>query len=304
MVTMLECNHSAITPKRIVIIGASGFIGSALVTRFKQLQLNILALSSKDLNLIAEKSWTLLAKLLHSDDTVIILSAITPDKNQGSSYVFQNIAIVNSICLALQKTKCAHVIYFSSDSVYPFSDQRVNESCKTEATSPYSAIHITREIMIFNAINDAPVAIIRPTQVYGHHDTHNAYGPCRMINSAKNESIISLFGQGEEMRDHIFIDDLVELTLLIIFHQGNGLLNAATGRSISFLELAKIIRAQFTKSIKIVNAPRKQPIYHREFDIERLFALFPSFSFTSLEKGLSLMCQKKHNQGKYVEQPN
>lgn len=300
---MLECNNSATIPRRVVVIGASGFIGSALIVRFQQLNLNTLALSSKDINLIEEKSWMLLAELLRADDTIIILSAITPDKSSGISFVFQNIAIGNSICLAVQKAKCAHVIYISSDAVYPFIDQEITELCKTESTSLYSAIHITRELMIRNATN-TPIAIIRPTQVYGQSDTHNAYGPCRMINSAQHERKITLFGNGEDTRDHIFINDLVELTVLIIFHQGRGTLNAATGISISFQELAKIIQNQFGEFIEIVNEQRKQPIYHRKFDIENLISTFPSFSFTSLDKGISIMCKEAFKQGQCIDYLN
>ena len=50
--------------------------------------------------------------------------------------------------------------------------------------------------------------IVRPTLVYGPNDPHNGYGPNQFIRLAQSNKNITLFGKGEERRDHIHIKDV------------------------------------------------------------------------------------------------
>ena len=43
------------------------------------------------------------------------------------------------------------------------------------------------------------------TLVYGFLDPHNGYGPNLFVRKSKFENQIKLFGNGEELRDHIDI---------------------------------------------------------------------------------------------------
>ena len=147
-------------------------------------------------------------------------------------------------------------------------------------------MHLAREVMI-RTVAKAPVAVLRPTLVFGSTDTHNAYGPNRLRRMAQRDGRITLFGQGEEMRDHIAVDDVAALTLLVLRHLSAGTLNLATGRSISYADLAKKVAALFDKPIDIDGAPRENPITHRHFDIITLRKAFPTFAFTPLDAGLA-----------------
>jgi nucleoside-diphosphate-sugar epimerase len=104
---------------------------------------------------------------------------------------------------------------------------------------------------------------------------------------AHKEGRITLFGEGEEMRDHILVDDVVALTLRVLRHRSAGTLNLATGRSVTFAELAQRVAALFDRPIEIVGTPRQNPITHRHFDVIALRKAFPTFSFTPLDVGLA-----------------
>ena len=54
------------------------------------------------------------------------------------------------------------------------------------------------------------LCIVRPTLVYGEGDPHNGYGPNRFIKLIKKKPI-ELFGRGEELRDHVWINDVSRL---------------------------------------------------------------------------------------------
>ena len=97
---------------------------------------------------------------------------------------------------------------------------------------------------------------------------------------------MTLFGDGEEMRDHLFIDDLAEVLLLTLRHRSAGVLNVATGQSISYAEAATRVARLFDDPVEISRTPRQTPITHRHFDIAALRRAFPEFRFTPLETGL------------------
>ena len=65
-----------------------------------------------------------------------------------------------------------------------------------------------------------------------------------------------------------------------------GVLNLATGQSISYRDLAAKVAACFDGPIEIAGTPRQTPITHRHFDISALHRAFPEFRFTPLEVGL------------------
>ena len=88
---------------------------------------------------------------------------------------------------------------------------------------------------------ESAVAILRLTAVYGAGDTHNSYGPNRFLRQALKDGRIALFGKGEETRDHLYVDDAVELVLKVLLHGSTGLLNLARGRSETFRSVAEAV---------------------------------------------------------------
>jgi nucleoside-diphosphate-sugar epimerase len=182
------------------------------------------------------------------------------------------------------------VIYLSSDAVYPFRDGLINEDSFAEPTDLYGSMHLSRELMIKQAIK-APVAILRPTLIYGAGDTHNSYGPNRLRRMARQDQRMTLFGAGEETRDHIFIADVVGLIDLTIRHRSAGTLNLATGQSITYADLARGVAQLFPAPVPISKTPRQNPVTHRAFDVTAIYRAFPAFRFTPLEQGLALAHQ-------------
>ena len=56
-----------------------------------------------------------------------------------------------------------------------------------------------------------PIVVLRPSPLYGVADPHNGYGPNRFSRLAAQGGEITLFGEGEEKRDHVFVEDLGEI---------------------------------------------------------------------------------------------
>ena len=101
-------------------------------------------------------------------------------------------------------------------------------------------MHLTREIMFENLLKKR-LCIVRPTLVYGQGDPHNGYGPNRFLRLIKKNGKISLFGKGEELRDHVWINDVSIAISKLIMKRKTGKFNLVTGKVISFNNIAKQI---------------------------------------------------------------
>src|SRR5262245_7053089 len=279
-------------PERVVVLGGDGFVGRALRRQLAAQNIDTLSPNSRDLDLASPSADRALAERIRPGDALVLLAAVKPGRRHDERAFQASVGMASALCRAIRASGCAHLVYVSSDAVYPFVDTPVDEHLATSPTSPYARMHLTREAMV-QAIDDVPVAILRLTQVHGAGDPHNAYGPSRMIRSALGEGRIVLYGSGEESRDHVHIDEVAAALVAVLTRQSHGLLNVATGRSISFAQLAGLVQRMCGGTAKIEHAPRRMPIMHRCFDISQLDAAFPHRLSVPLEDGLAFMLDEE-----------
>lgn len=272
-------------PERVVLFGAHGFIGKVIQAKLQEEGVATLALASREVDLTSPASVAQISGTLKPTDAVVMLSALTPDKGRDIATLMKNLAMMQHLCAALEQTGCAHLVYFSSDAVYDIAVARVTEAVPASPQDLYGTMHRTREIMASET--KAPLLILRPTLVYGTDDTHNAYGPNRFRRMAQKDGKITLFGGGEEMRDHVHVDDVAKLTVRCLTHQATGILNVATGVSTPFRDVAGLVARQFGKPVEIVETPRANPITYRHYDVTGLLKAFPDIRFIPLADGIA-----------------
>ena len=283
--------HTCLTPirpGRVIVLGGSGFIGGHLVKEIEFSGIEACGISSSSLDLTATGAIPALAETVRRDDTLVFAACLTRDKGDNLPTLMKNLAMAENVGLFLENHGCAHLIYLSSDAVYKDGVSLVREDSPCEAGGLYSLAQLAREKMMSHAAGKAgiPLAILRPCGVYGFGDTHNGYGPNRFLRTAVSQETISLFGRGEETRDHIFVGDVCRLIRMCAEHVSTGTLNLATGRAYSFAELAEFVCQAVGKGVKIEHLPRNGAITHKQFDITATLKAFPTISFRSLEEGL------------------
>ncbi len=285
---MLKLSQSdPAAPTRVVIIGAGGFIGAALSHTLAR-ETKVVGLGSKDVDLLSNDAATRLESQLATGDAVVFISALTPDRGRGLDTVIRNLRMTESVTKALAGKAISQLVYVSSDAVYDDATSLIRETSPCNPSTFHGAMHLTREIALRQAAQAGkfPLTLIRPTAVYGPGDTHGAYGPNRFLNTAAKEGRVALFGEGEERRDHLFIDDLCALTSRCLGHRTEGVINAVSGTAVSFREVAERAQAVLARPVTIVGSPRANPITHRHFDTSALRAAFPTLPITSLDEGL------------------
>jgi UDP-glucose 4-epimerase len=274
-------------PQRVVILGGSGFVGSAIARKLQDQNVPVLSLSRNDLDLLSSQASAKLHSILQPTDSVVMVSAVAPAKTV--SMVMQNLRMAEVLCEALADREIAHLVYVSSDAVYADSANPVNENSACAPSTLHGLMHASRELMQKNSTK-APFAALRPTLIYGAGDPHNGYGPNRFWREAAKGGPIHIFGEGEEQRDHIHVDDVAAIAALALSHRSVGALNVVTGTSTSFRDIAQMIASRFSVEVKSEPRPGPRPhLLHRFFDVTNRLKAFPTFRPLALAKGMEQM---------------
>jgi UDP-glucose 4-epimerase len=280
---MLEHHHPPQRPARAVVLGSGGFVGSAIARQLQNERVPVLGVTRKDVDLLQDGAAKKLTALLRADDAVVFVSAIAPARNTAA--LMQNLVMAQQVVAALTTRSVAQLVYISSDAVYADEVNPVTERSCRQPSTMHGMMHATREMML-KTETKAPLAVLRPSLLYGAGDPHNGYGPNRFRRLAAKGEPITLFGEGEERRDHVFVDDVARLVLLVLANRSRGELNIATGQSASFQEVAELTVKLSGKALEIRGTPRQNPITHRHFDITECLKAFPQFRYTPLREGL------------------
>ena len=96
---------------------------------------------------------------------------------------------------------------------------------------------------------------------------------------------ITLFGEGEERRDHVYIESVVSILSRAFSNKSTGTYNIASGKVFSFLDIAKKIEKIFSKENIIKKTKRNGPLHHlglRQFDIKKINKIFGSNNPTNI----------------------
>jgi UDP-glucose 4-epimerase len=284
---MLEhLNPEPRKPARVVVIGAAGFVGSAVAARLERDGVRVLRLNREQVDLCTQDAEQRLSRALKPGDAVVAAAARAPCKD--SLMLIENLMMARAMVRAIAAAGAAHVVNISSDAVYADSPGPLTEASCASPGSLHGAMHLARELM-FRAELKAPLAILRPSLLYGAADPHNGYGPNRFRRLAQAGKDIVLFGEGEERRDHVYVDDVAELVARVLFRRSAGVMNVATGAVHSFREIAEKIAGLSAGKILVKSTPRSGPMPHngyRPFDPAACRKAFPDFRFTSLKEGL------------------
>ena len=188
---------------KFVILGSKGFVGNRILNDLKiKYKKKVIGISRKEIDLKDFEKCKKLKNFISDYDTVIFTSAEAPVKNL--TMFVNNIIMINNFLLNIKNIKIKKFLYVSSDAVYSDSKNLINENSETNPENLHGIMHLTREKILLNYFKNNLI-IVRPTLIYGKDDPHKGYGPNLFIKNALSHKEVSLFGEGEELRDHIDI---------------------------------------------------------------------------------------------------
>jgi len=287
-----KINNKSNFSGRVVIIGSSGIISKNLQNKLKNNRINHLVIGSKKINLLKPKSFISLRKKIKKNDTIVFIAAEAPVKNE--KMLINNLIMSSTLVTALKNKILRQFIYISSDAVYADSKKKINEKSLKAPDSFHGLMHLSRE-KTFQSYFSKNLLILRPTLIYGKEDTHLGYGPNKFLSLALQKLPLSIFGNGEEKRDHVYIDYLIDILFKCINRKASGTLNLVSGQVSSFRYIAETIQKKLNIKSKIIRIKRSGPMPHngyRAFDIKTLNTFFGKVKKISINDGLNRYIEK------------
>ncbi|CCQ53630.1 NAD-dependent epimerase/dehydratase family protein [Crocosphaera watsonii] len=279
--------------KRVIIMGHSGFIGSNLSKFFNNhvRGVEVIGRSLPDFDLTQESDVFSLASLCDQQTAIVMCSAIKRQLGDTLDAFSQNVQMVSNLCRLLEKYPVKRLIYFSSAAVYgeDIHNTNITETTPVHPTSYYGGAKYTSEFLLrkqFSKLPESSLVCLRPATIYGPGDSGSAYSPSGFIRSALNQDTITLWGDGTELREFLFIEDVVKLVDQLTFNEYDGVLNLVSGKSYSFRDILNLISQCLDLELTINSRTRTKAKVDNCFDNSHLPDIFTSFQFTSLKEGI------------------
>lgn len=239
----------------VLLLGGNGFIGRALDKRLRQDEVSVFV--------VGRQNEETLAQVLTQCSTVVHLaSATTPGSSASlASLELANLGLSLRLLELMQANPETHLIFFSSGgTVYGDPDQLpVTENSPIAPLSNHGAGKAAQEAFCeaFRAKGHA-VTILRPSNAYGPGQSmRHGFGLVRtVLEHARCGTSIEIWGDGENVRDYIYIDDVVEATTRLIARPiDSGTYNLGSGVGYSINQVRDIAAAIYKKEMDTVFLP-------------------------------------------------
>jgi UDP-glucose 4-epimerase len=277
----------------LVVLGHRGFIGQHVFEHLKKAYPDalIIGLSSDEVDLTTKSGAADLSRYLNPDTVLVMCAAIKKQLGDSLGIFKENLQIVENLCFNLLQNPIRQLIYFSSAAVYGEDVHNVNISENTPITprSYYGISKVTAENLLTKVFQDnqnGTLSIVRPPLIYGLGDMSKGYGPAGFIDKMLKNEDITLWGDGCEKREFVYVVDMAKLVGLMVEQNFSGVLNPVSGTSHTFQDILTCLHQRIDTSSTITCNPRSKDKVDNVFCAKKLRQQFPSFSFTSLEQGL------------------
>ena len=277
---------------RILITGGAGFIGSHIAEYYQdkaevRILDNLRTGSMKNLaGIKAEfirgdvRDRVKLAKAMKNVDYVFHLAAmigVPESMERPLDCVDIN---VNGTLMVLEEAARAGVkklIYASSAAVYGnTSDVIRREDMPSDPDSIYAVTKLDGEhyCKIFSESKKLKTVSLRYFNVFGpRQDPESAYAaaPAVFCNRAIHGQKITIFGDGEQSRDFVYVDDVVKVNAFFMENDLEGVYNVATGKTVTINELVKRILFMTDSQSEVEHLPeRPGDIRHLQASTDKL----------------------------------
>ena len=247
---------------KFVVTGGAGFVGSYLVKLLINEGHSVIVIDNlvkgKKSNLesvldkiefheIDIRDYESLKKILKDIDGVFHQAALTVVQDsfdRPEEYHEVNVVGTENI-FKLANENNFKVVYASSSSVYGHKESiPIKEDSMRKPINPYGQTKLDDE-HLFEKYSDMGTKIIglRYFNIFGQGQTLEYAGVItKFLDRIKQKKSPIIFGDGSQIRDFIFVEDIVMANLLAMKSQVSNLLaNIGTGKAITILELANMM---------------------------------------------------------------
>lgn len=211
-------------------------------------------------------------------------------------------ATVNLLQVASRQLKKVPIVYTSSAAVYgdnPFVP--LAEDAEKNPLTAYGVDKLSCDLHARIAwhVHSIPTLGLRPFNVYGpRQDPSSPYSGVISIFADKiiNNQPITIYGDGEQMRDFVYVGDAVKVFISAMDYliKGHNIINICTGMATSINRVVDILETLYDgRAIRMYAPARKGDIYISKGDPNKLFNVLKLTLNTSLEVGLGYTVERR-----------
>lgn len=289
---------------RALVCGAGGFIGSHMVTRLKDEGFWVRGVDLKPPEFMkSTANEFIIGDLRDSRFCLQMLDRSFDEVYQfaadmgGAGYVFtgdndadimHNSALINlNMLKACKQQKAKRIFYSSSACIYPEYNQLDPDTPDCRENSAYPAspdseygwekLFSERMYLAFHRNYGMDVRIARYHNIFGPAGTWKGgkekapAAICRKVAMAGNLEAIEIWGDGNQTRSFLFIDECLEGTLRLMRSDWTGPVNIGSDEMVSISQLAEMIINISEKQLKINHIPGPLGVRGRNSDNTLIF---------------------------------
>ena len=305
------------TGKKVLVAGAAGFVGSHLTQRLVNsgaivrgtlhkstplLEINGVEYIKTNLETVGD------CELATKNIDYVFMCAANSSGAEVMTktplvHLTPNVIMNSQMLAASYKNSVKKFCFISSNTVYPLTDFAVSEDDVNGVFfEKYFIVgwmkrfsEIMCEMYATKISKPMPTLIVRPGNLYGPFDKYKKKESkviAALIRRAfEKENPFEVWGDGEDIKDFLFIDDFID-ALLEIFPRTSDfdIFNIASGVPITIKEVLKHIIDISNNGVIEVNFDTTKPtmIPKRMIDISKINKLIGWYPKTSITQGLKL----------------
>lgn len=277
------------TKNKVLVTGGAGFIGSHIVEKLLENNYNVIIidnLSSGSIENIPNSDTLKFYQLnIEKDDLELVFQKETPDYvihlaaqtsvnfSISHPYYDANMNVMASIKLLelCKKYNIRKFITASSAAIYGNPKYLpIDENHPTEPMSQYGLSKLTMEKYI--KLSGIPYIIFRFSNAYGpRQKSSKESGVVAIFNNAmKNNEPINIYGDGEQIRDFIYVEDIANICIKAInSNVENEIINFSTNKGVSLNQLFKVMKSLYNYTLNANYLPERIGDIKKQYFIKR-----------------------------------
>jgi UDP-glucose 4-epimerase len=245
---------------RVLVTGASGFIGRAVVAALRNRDVPVTAVDREP----PDQSWDSGVEVVTGDladqqvciaafetrpRAVIHLAALTSVLRSVDAPMrtfAENVTITQVLLELSRGSGVGQFVLASTNAVVgDVGASTITADLPLRPLTPYGATKAAGEMLLsaYSGSYGLSTAALRFTNVYGPGMSHKDSFVPRLMRAALTGTGVRVYGDGQQRRDLVYIDDVVAAILLALDNGFDGRAIVGSGSSVSVLELVEAVRS-------------------------------------------------------------
>lgn len=269
---------------KVLVIGGNGFIGSCLVARLRADCVDVRVADHgtprAGFDWQGVEYWQVplssrsgMVSVLAGVDAVVHCASSTVPSTSNLDPIGdiqQNLIGTVNLLEAMREVGTRRIVYLSSGGTV-YGQPTLVPVPETHDLNPISSygvvkVAIEKYLLMYQELYGLEPVILRPSNPYGPGQVSSGIQGliASFLGKIRDGNVLPVWGDGEAVRDYLYIDDLIDMLALAVRATGPGVYNVGSGQGHSVNEIIGVIREATGR------VPEVESLEQRSFDVRRV----------------------------------